>query len=79
VNTDNKAAIRTLVVDGAAAGPVVMPQRGSWDDLGYSSRVHVRLTPGPHKLELVFRPENENMNGEVNHALVEHLRMALIE
>ncbi|MDE6549700.1 MAG: hypothetical protein K2L22_12000 [Muribaculaceae bacterium] len=76
VNTENKCAIRTLAVDGNKAGLVVMPQRGSgnWADLGWSNSVPVKLSEGQHILTLEFRPEDENMNIETNHAKVYGLR-----
>lgn len=77
VNTDNKCAIRTLQVDGQRKGAVVLPQRGdgAWDDWGYSNDVHVQLDEGTHTLSLVFKEANENMNGRVNAAHVDHLRL----
>lgn len=78
VNTDNKCAVRTVFVDGKRAGTVVMPQRGvgNWNDWGMSNTVEMRLTPGHHTVTVEFLPENENMNRNVNHALVDqvHLR-----
>lgn len=64
VNTENKAAIRTLLVDGQKAGTVVMPHRGqgNWYDWGLSNDIPVTLTKGSHTLTIEFRPENENMN-----------------
>lgn len=80
VNTDNKAAIRTLSVDGARVGALVMPQRGDglWNDWGYSNPVPVYLTAGTHTLRLRFTVADENMNGEVNTALLDHLRLVRV-
>ncbi|MDE6576801.1 MAG: hypothetical protein K2J82_08605 [Muribaculaceae bacterium] len=73
VNTENKAAIRSLYVDGVDVGTIVMPQRGvgNWDDWGMSNTVRVRLAPGEHKLQLVYNPEDANMNLDTNHALID--------
>ena len=73
VNTENKAAVRTLYVDGQKAGTIVMPQRGvkNWDDWGISNSIKVNLTKGEHTLSLQFNPENENMNLKTNHALID--------
>jgi len=73
INTDNKCAIRTLFVDGQRAGAVVMPQRGEqqWSNWGFSSVQTLDLKKGQHLLELRFEPENENMNPDVNRALLE--------
>ena len=75
VNTENKAAIRTLMVDGAKAGTVVMPQRGvaNWDDWGISNGIPVELKAGKHSVSLLYLPENSNMNISTNHALVDAL------
>ncbi|MBD5253061.1 MAG: glycogen debranching protein [Barnesiella sp.] len=73
VNTENRCAIRTLSVDGNRAGIVVMPQRGraNWDDWGISNSLPVLLTPGHHTVTIDYRPENENMNIDSNHALID--------
>lgn len=73
VNTENKVAIRTLLVDGRKAGTIVMPQRGvgNWNDWGLSSRVSIPLTAGNHVLEIAYLPEDENMNIATNHALLD--------
>ena len=73
VNTENKCAIRTLKVDGEFCGTVILPQRGTneWSNWGNTNSVQVKLSKGNHKIELVFEPQNENMNGEVNQAMVD--------
>lgn len=73
VNTENKAAIRTLYVDGQAAGTVVLPHRGvaNWDDWGMTNLIPVTLTAGQHKVELRFLPQDRNMNLKTNHALID--------
>ncbi len=81
VNTDNKCAIRTLRLDGARLGVAVFPQRGAdvWTDWGYSSALHAWLTRGTHTLMLAFTPEDANMNGIVNTALVDCARLILLQ
>ena len=75
VNTENKCAVRALFVDGVKAGTVVLPQRGvaNWDDWGLSDSVIVTLTPGDHVITLRYLPEDRNMNGATNHALVDEI------
>ncbi|MCM1368950.1 MAG: hypothetical protein NC204_01105 [Candidatus Amulumruptor caecigallinarius] len=75
VNTENKAAVRTLLVDGEKAGTVVMPQRGvgNWADWGMSNSTVVSLSPGRHELTIEYHPEDANMNPHTNHALIDHL------
>jgi hypothetical protein len=78
INTDAKAAIRTLLVDGRPAGVLVMPQRGTdrWTEWGYGTALQVDLTPGAHTLTLAFTPLDENMDRRVNTALLDHLRLS---
>lgn len=73
VNTENRAAIRTLSVDGAREGVLVMPHRGvaNWNDWGSSNAVPVELGAGSHTLKIDFRHENNNMNIATNHALID--------
>lgn len=73
INTENKCAIRTLTVNGNFAGTIVFPQRGSneWSNWGYTNALHVRLSKGKHQIKLSFEPSNENMNGEINQAMLD--------
>ena len=75
VNTENKAAIRTLTVNGQKAGTVVMPQRGvaNWNDWGISTVVPVELKAGKHTVKIEYLPEDENMNIATNHALIDEV------
>jgi hypothetical protein len=81
VNTADKVAVRTLLVDGDTAGVIVMPQRGEnrWSDWGWSNVLHVRLAAGAHTLTLAFTPLDENMNRHVNTALLDALRLTPLE
>lgn len=75
VNTENKAAIRTLMLNGSKRGTFVMPHRGvgNWDDWGMSNQIQVPLTAGTYTVGITYRPENENMNINTNHALLDQL------
>jgi hypothetical protein len=77
VNTDSKAAIRTLRVDGREAGVLVMPQRGSghWDEWGYGTPLRLTLAAGAHRLLLEYTALDENMDRHENTALLDHLRL----
>jgi hypothetical protein len=77
INTDAKAAIRTLRVAGDDVGVLVMPQRGTdrWTDWGYGTALRVTLGSGEHILTLAFTALDENMDGDVNTALLDHLRL----
>lgn len=75
VNTENKAAVRSLFIDGKDVGTIVMPQRGvgNWNDWGMTNSVRVRLSPGIHEAKLIFNPEDENMNLKTNHAAIDRI------
>jgi len=77
VNTEDKVAVRTLLVDGDTAGVVVLPQRGvnRWSEWGWSNVVHVPLTPGAHTVAIVYTPFDENMNRHENTALLDVIRI----
>ena len=81
VYTENKCAVRTLVVDGKPAGALIMPQRGEgkWSDWGRSSLLRIPLTAGNHKLSIEMRPANENMNLKTNHALIDRMEVSKIK
>ncbi|MES2734291.1 MAG: glycogen debranching protein [Bacteroidota bacterium] len=80
INTENKCAIRTLWLNDQEVGTVVFPQRGQqeWSDWGYTNAYVLQLASGEHTLSLRFEPHNENMNGEVNTAMLDHLRLIKI-
>jgi hypothetical protein len=80
INTGDKAAIRTLLVDGKGAGVFVMPHRGSneWNDWGYTNPLTVRLPRGGHVITLRYTALDENMNRKENTALVDHVRLTRI-
>jgi hypothetical protein len=77
INTDARAAIRTLRVGSDDIGVLVMPQRGSerWTDWGYGTALRLELPAGEYTLVLAFTDRDENMDGRVNTALLDHLRL----
>jgi len=81
INTDDKCAVRTLLVDGEVLGPIVMPQRGtgSWNNWGYSSALNARLTAGTHVISITFRESDNNMNREINTAYLDYVRFTLLK
>ena len=76
-NTENKCAIRTFTIDGSFAGTFVFPQRGKdeWSDWGFSNTNEAVLDKGTHQLHLIYEEWNENMNGEINQAMLDYLRI----
>ena len=80
-NTENKCAIRTLTIDNTKAGTVVFPQRGvdEWSNWGFSNPVHVHLKKGKHTILLSFDHANENMNVDVNQAMLDYLRITKLQ
>jgi hypothetical protein len=80
-NTDNKCAIRSLTVNGAYSGVLVLPQRGQdeWSDWGFSNSRRVRLNAGDNLIKISFEDWNQNMNGEVNTAMLDYLRIIRVE
>lgn len=77
VNTDNKAAIRNLKKDNTFLGTIVLPQRGvnEWSEWGFTNTVQVHLEKGTHNLTLTFDKANENMNFEINQAMIDYMRV----
>jgi hypothetical protein len=77
INTENKCAVRTLVIDDKKAGVFVFPQRGTneWSTWGYSNHLEVFLTKGRHQLNIEYLPENENMNLDINQAMIDNVRV----
>jgi hypothetical protein len=76
-NTENKCAIRTLKVNNEPAGTIILPQRGSneWSNWGLSNAVKVYLAAGTQQLTLSLEYFNDNMNGEINQAMVDFVRV----
>jgi len=82
VNTENKCAIRSLEWNDRLLGSVVFPQRGKdeWSDWGYTNKIITTLEKGEHQIKLLLRrPVNDNMNGTVNQALLDHIRILKIK
>lgn len=78
VNTENRCAIRTIAIDGIPVGIMVFPQRGraNWDDWGWSNTLLLpALTPGEHTITVEYKPDNENMNIDTNHLLLDAISL----
>jgi hypothetical protein len=77
VNTENKCALRSLITNGEFTEAVVFPQRGTgeWSEWGFSNTVMVILKPGKNSFSLTYAPFNANMNGSVNEAVIDYVRI----
>ncbi len=80
-NTDNKCAIRSLYVNDAYSGVLVMPQRGKdeWSDWGFTNSRKVQLNAGENILKISFEDWNNNMNVDVNTAMIDYLRVIALD
>lgn len=80
-NTENKCAIRSLTVNDTYQGVIVMPQRGAgeWSDWGFSNGRNVQLKSGVNIIKLNFENWNNNMNVDVNTAMLDYLRIIKTE
>ncbi|MEM8907130.1 MAG: glycogen debranching protein, partial [Bacteroidota bacterium] len=80
-NTNNKCAIRSLTVNEAYAGVIVLPQRGQdeWSDWGYSNSLKVQLQAGKNTIKVHLEDWNNNMNVTVNTAMLDYLRVIDLE
>lgn len=78
INGQDRCAVRSVMVNGAAAGAIVMPQRGSddWRDFGYSNRLQMRLHKGYNEVLIYFDPiVDRNYYGKVNTVLLRSIRL----
>ena len=80
ISTENKCAIRSFKVNGSFSGIFVFPQRGTndWGNYGFSNVNQIKLPKGPHQFQLSFEDWNENMNGDINEAMLQYLRLIKI-
>lgn len=80
-NTENKCAIRSLKANGKFVATYVFPQRGvqEWSNWGYSNSAKIPLEKGTHRFTLVLDTMNENMNGVVNQAMLDQVRVIRLD
>ncbi|MES2775128.1 MAG: trehalase family glycosidase [Bacteroidota bacterium] len=81
INTKNMCAIRTLRVNNQFAGTLAFPQRGTdeWSNWGYSNSVQISLKKGKQTITLSYEPANENMNEDINQAMLDLMRVIKIK
>ena len=77
INTENKCAMRTIKEGNKKLGIMVFPQRGNeeWSNWGYSNTATTYLNKGLHNITLSFEPSNENMNVDINKAMIDFMRV----
>ena len=77
INTENKCAFRTLSIDSSTFRTLVFPQRGKdeWSNWGWSNSLEISLTKGLHHISISLENWNENMNSDVNQAMLDCLRI----
>jgi hypothetical protein len=80
INTSNRCAIRSLLLDAKYLGTIVFPQRGeqNWTSWGYTNSLPVYLEVGSHSFSIQYLPHNENMSGAVNSAKLSKMRLILL-
>jgi hypothetical protein len=80
-NTSNKCAIRSLYVNKQMKGAIVLPQRGyeEWSNWGNTNAIQVYLKKGKQNISLEFKPWNNNMNLEVNQAMIDYMELTRIQ
>jgi hypothetical protein len=76
-NTDNNCGIRSIYIKSSYSGVWVFPQRGTneWSDWGYSNIIEAKLEKGKNQLIIRFEDWNINMDGEINDALLDFVRV----
>lgn len=76
-NTDNNCGIRSLYVNNEYKGVLVFPQRGTdeWSDWGFSNTREIELNKRKNTIEINFEDWNINMDGEVNEAMLDYIRL----
>lgn len=76
-NTENKCAIRTLLINNQMKGTIILPQRGTkeWSNWGFSNKVQTSLKKGNYQIELKLEDYNDNMNQEINQAMLDYIRL----
>jgi hypothetical protein len=77
INTENKCAIRTLLLNKEMIGTIILPHRGTkeWSNWGYSNSVQTSLKKGIYTIQLSLEDHNDNMNQVINQAMLDHLRI----
>ena len=80
INTFNACGVRSLYINNEMVSTIVLPQRGDniWNNWGYSNSVKYYFKKGTAQFNLKYLPVNGNMNGKINEALIDHLRIVQV-
>lgn len=80
INTDNKCAMRSLMINSRRIGTLVFPQRGQdqWSNWGFSNARVLKLDKGEYPVSLELQPANANMNSAVNQAMLDYMRVVRV-
>ena len=80
INTDNKCALRALMQNEAFVGTLIFPQRGcnNLEEWGESNTLKVALKKGVNRFHISFESFTHNMDGGVNDALLDRVRLVKI-
>ena len=81
VNTDNNCAIRTLWHDSNSIGAIILPQRGTdeWSNWSFTNARQVYLPKGKNQFKLTLESYNQNMDGEINTAMIDFVRIVRLK
>lgn len=76
-DTNNNCEFRSIHIIDYYSGVWVLPQRGTneWSDWGFSNIIEAPLIKGNNKLSIRFEDWNINMDGEINDALLDYIRI----
>jgi hypothetical protein len=76
-NTENKCAIRSILINNEKKGTIILPQRGTneWSNWGFTNSVPLKLKKGSQQIQLSLKDYNDNMNLEINQAMIDYLRI----
>lgn len=75
INTENKAALRSVEVNGKKAGKLVLPQTNTWNAWGRSNALVLDLPQGASELKVYRGNDDDNMNLQVNQAYLDALEV----
>jgi hypothetical protein len=80
INTENKCAIRSLYMNDGFKGAVIFPQRGTneWSAWGETNSYVIKFAAGKQRISLRMEDWNENMNGEINQAMIDQLLLRFL-